>query len=790
MSAEDSLLQAALERGYLSVEQIAAGRLRQAELAAGGSPQPLLAVLAASALSPAQVAELRRVHASGQAPSAEREADVLDREAGTRTSAEPRGRTSTGRLPERFGPYLVERELARGGMGVVFVARHRELGRQVALKIMLGTEARHRERFAREALATAKLRHPHVVAIHEAGQEGAIPYLVMDLIEGESLAAKLAREGPSDPRAAALLTQKLASALQAAHAVGILHRDLKPGNVLVDLSGQPLLTDFGLAKDLDAASLTKTGQALGTLAYMPPEQATGARDRLGPPSDVYALGATLYELLCGRPPFLGAEAVNVLVAIVNDAPRPLRELRPDLDPWLEAICLRCLEKEPAARYASAAALEEDLGRWLAGEVPQARLRRRRGRWVALALTLAAAGGFALAYTSPKDPEPGAGSGSEVVGPSERPPAARAGAERTRAAGARALERLGFLPPSDRLEGLGAWLERYPEHPQRGEARALQAQTYLETPRQRYPQRESFGAIFLDAQRLVTWSEEAIVLWSLSGEQLRRWQRPAQRVVVGPGGTLYACAYGELLEAQPTDPQGTWSVIYGQQEPITRLVASPSGRRLAFAAGRSVLVWDLAAEGPLGPPLEHLGLVRSLAFASDVGLVVGCGGSLDQEGDDQNLIQLWDLSQPQRPARVREFPLMAIPHDVVFSPTGEAFAAACNGENLVLFSPAGGAGARFSASDFPNARGAAHRGVVRSVAFSPNGRRVASASGDPGGLAERSEVRVWSAPEGRGLWSALEQPAPLRSVAFDSSGALLLVASSRGAELWDLSALAE
>jgi serine/threonine protein kinase len=294
---------------------------------------------------------------------------------------------------ERIGPYEVERELARGGMGVVYVARHAELGRRVALKLMLGELAEGDEmarRFALEGQAVARLRHPNVVTIHELGVHRGQPYQAMELIEGESLKARLSREGPLPLLEAAACVEAVSRGVAAAHAQGILHRDVKPANVLREAgSGRVLLTDFGLARDEESARdrLTRTGEILGTPSYMPPEQAGGAR--LGPAADVYSLGATLYALVCGQAPFVGAP-LNVITALLTQPPSPPRALRADLDPDLERVILLCLEKDPQDRYASAEALADDLARYARGEPVAARplsawalfrrrLRARRGQ---------------------------------------------------------------------------------------------------------------------------------------------------------------------------------------------------------------------------------------------------------------------------------------------------------------------------------------------------------------------------------------------------------------------------
>ncbi|MBL4845954.1 MAG: protein kinase [Planctomycetes bacterium] len=268
--------------------------------------------------------------------------------------------------------YRVVRELGRGGMGVVLEAFDKRLERRVALKVLLsgdlaGSDAR--ERFQLEARAAARLKHPNLVAVHEVGEEGGRPFLVMDYVEGESLAAWLRRDGPLPSHRAAEIAYCLAEALYTAHVCGILHRDVKPANVLIAKDGKTLLTDFGLAKEIESGreGITQSGYVVGTPAYMSPEQALGQRDRLDRRSDVYGIGATLYEMLVGKPPFVAPTLPVVLSMVVHDEPAPLRPQTPGIDRDLETICLKCLEKEPADRYGSAKDLAADLARYLAND---------------------------------------------------------------------------------------------------------------------------------------------------------------------------------------------------------------------------------------------------------------------------------------------------------------------------------------------------------------------------------------------------------------------------------------
>ncbi|MCO5168863.1 MAG: WD40 repeat domain-containing serine/threonine-protein kinase [Planctomycetes bacterium] len=311
-------------------------------------------------------AELAQAWAACRGSSAELSRWLAHRLAHAETRAEP---PAPAAAPQRVGPYVVERELARGGMGVVHVAVHAQLGRRVALKLLpAGAGGELAERFQLEAQAAARLKHPHVVGVHEVGVERGQPWLAMDLIEGESLHARLGREGPLPEDVAAPLLEKVARAVAYAHARGVLHRDVKPHNVLLDQAGEPFLADFGLAKDVsaEAKGVTVSGQTLGTPAYMPPEQAAGDLQLVDRRADVYALGATLYHALTGRPPYEGATAMNVVTKVLTvDPPRP-SSLRPGLDRDLETIVLRAMEREPQARYPTALSLADDLRRWREG----------------------------------------------------------------------------------------------------------------------------------------------------------------------------------------------------------------------------------------------------------------------------------------------------------------------------------------------------------------------------------------------------------------------------------------
>lgn len=290
-------------------------------------------------------------------------------------------------LPEPFDDYEPVIEIGRGGMGVVYRARQSSLDRQVALKMILrGALASPEDvaRFQAEAEAAARLNHPNIVQVYEVGDHLGQPYFSMQHVEGTTLSRKIA-EGPLPSREAARLLIPVCRGVAEAHHNGVLHRDLKPSNILIDEDGRPFVTDFGLAKRIppsgqlrddaaapDVETLTNSGAIIGTPSYMAPEQAAGQRGQIGEASDVYSLGAILYAMLTGRPPFQAASPVDTILMVLEQEPVPPRVLNPGADSDLEMIAMKCLQKPTDLRYQDAAALADDLEAWLNHETISAR----------------------------------------------------------------------------------------------------------------------------------------------------------------------------------------------------------------------------------------------------------------------------------------------------------------------------------------------------------------------------------------------------------------------------------
>ena len=282
---------------------------------------------------------------------------------------------ATNGRPRTLGDYEILEEVSRGAMGVIYKARHTKLRRIVALKVMIAGEYASAEqvaRFEKEARAAARLRHANIVPIYEIGAEGGNRFFTMDFVDGTPLDVLIAR-GELTPRDSLKIAASVGDALAYAHENGIIHRDIKPSNIMIDRSGRPQIMDFGLAKQIDSDSrFTRTGTTIGTPSYMAPEQARGENKKIDRRSDVYSLGAVLYEMLAGRPPFTGETMMNIVMKVIHDEATPLRRFAPKMHRDIETIVFKAMEKEPRRRYQSMSELADDIRRYLAGEMISAR----------------------------------------------------------------------------------------------------------------------------------------------------------------------------------------------------------------------------------------------------------------------------------------------------------------------------------------------------------------------------------------------------------------------------------
>jgi tRNA A-37 threonylcarbamoyl transferase component Bud32 len=513
------------------------------------------------------------------------------------TPAEP-----TPGLGRYFGDYELLQEIARGGMGVVYKARQVSLNRVAALKMILAGQlasAADVQRFRTEAEAAANLDHPHIVPIYEVGEHQGQHYFSMKYIDGGSLAdqvLKLVR----DPKAAASLLATVARAVHHAHQRGILHRDLKPGNILLDAQGQPHVTDFGLAKRVEAdTGQTRTGAILGTPSYMAPEQAR-AEKGLSTAADVYSLGAVLYELLTGRPPFRAGTPLDTVLQVLEQEPARPRSVNAALHPDLETICLKCLDKDPRRRYESAAALADDLERWLHSEPILARpstAAERVLKWARrkpAAATLLAVSALAVVVLL-----------AVIVGFTIRLQTALTDTQEQR----------------DRAQSLQQQAEA-------GQQRAIEQEK--QTRQQEVRARHFFyGADLNLAQQSLETGNGLRLLTAL------------KRQIPKPGeDDLRGFEWWYLWRQSHTEKV----TLTGHTKPVEQLAYSADGKRLATAAGPEIKVWDVAS----GRELRTISLspdkCSALALSPDGSFVAV--GIRPQDAEPKKAgtqVRIWDVA---------------------------------------------------------------------------------------------------------------------------------------------------
>jgi WD40 repeat protein len=653
-------------------------------------------------------------------------------------------------------------------MGVVYRAGQVSLNRPVALKVIRSgqlADAAEVERFRREAEAVANLDHPHIVPIFEVGEHRGQNYYSMRLIEGGSLAGQVARLTAS-PTEAARLMVTVARAVHYAHQRGILHRDLKPANILLDRDGRPHVTDFGLARRIEAdSSLTQSGAVLGTPAYMPPEQAAGRNAGVTTASDVYSLGAILYELLTGRPPFRGASVVDVLQQVRERAPDRPRLVNPRVDRDLETICLKCLEKEPEQRYASADSLAEDLERWLSGEPIAARPvgpAERTWRWCRrnpLVAGLVATVAFSLL-------DGAAVSTFFAIRANARAEEAERNlylasmrlAQTTWEEGnvGQVRDLLGSQRPRGSRLDLRGWEWRHQWLLCQDDLRTLQG----------HGSEVMCVTYSPDGRRIASGGRDRTIrIWDVAdgrqGQVLRGHSGAVLAVAFSPDGRRLASVGEDELTIRIWDVEGGQSLqeLSGHRHHVRSVAFSPDGSRLATAGyDMMIRVWDVADGRSLRTLAGHSGSIWGVAFSPD--------GRRVASASNDKTIRLWEAGGDWSERVIK------LDHDafgVAFSPDGRRFAAGV-----------GGAVKIWDSIEDQQPRVLPGSGPTGCVAFSPDGRRIAAPS--PG---DRS-VLLWDVESGRIERRLRGHVGRVSSVAFSPDGWRLATAGSdKTLKVWDV-----
>jgi eukaryotic-like serine/threonine-protein kinase len=698
-------------------------------------------------------------------------------------------------VPQRLGEYRIVRQVGRGGMGVVYEAVHEPLGRRVALKLLPGIDLANptaRERFRREAQMTARLHHANIVQILEVGEYHGQPFLALEFVAGPSLSERL-RAAPEPPRQAAALVETLARAVHHAHEQGIVHRDLKPANVLLDRGGPgphvveypagieqapleqytPKVADFGLAHPVGEGDLTATGQIVGTPGYMAPEQAWGKSKRLlvGPAVDIYALGAVLYKTLTGRPPFHGATALDALEQVRSHEPVPPTRVQPQVPRDLETICLKCLEKEPGSRYASAEALAEDLRRFQTGEPITARRTHRierMKRWcrrnpapvaacVLGVVALAAAGGLAVSHAFTV----------QLRQEQKLTKSALQDAEFQRVRAQRSAEQLAQQQALTNAALVKA------EH-FRLQAERISTTMVLERGLALLEQGEVARAMLLLGRSLQIAPTGAADLQRVIRSNLAaaHGQLPFHLTsILEHGGEVQAAVFSPdgklLLTGGRVSSPRVWDAASG--EPVgealphsgeIRAVAFSSDGATIATAGtdKTARLWDATSGKPIGKPLEHAHWVQSVAFSAD--------GQTILTGSADGTARLWASATGEPRGELRPAGWV---HAVAFSPDGKTIATAGSAQSAQLWD---------AATLKPIGAPLRHQGEVWAASFSPDGRALVTGS-------EEGTARLWEADTGKPLGLPLVHQGPVRCVGYSRDGKVLWTAGAYGkVGFWD------
>lgn len=702
----------------------------------------------------------------------------------------------SGARPEVPG-YEVVGELGRGGMGVVYRARQCSLNRLVALKMILaGGHASNTDvaRFRAEAEAVAHVQHSGIVQIYEIGEHNGLPYFSLEFCPGASLSKQL--DGtPWPPAKAARLVEEVAQAVQAAHDAGLVHRDLKPANVLAGADGRWKVTDFGLAKRLDAAGLTQTGAILGTPSYMAPEQADGRGKSVGPSADVYSLGAIMYELLTGRPPFKAATPLDTVMQVVSQEVVPPGRLVGKLPKDLENICLKCLQKAPGQRYRSAAEFAEDLRRFLDGKPVNARAIgefEKLGRWCrrnpgSAALVAAVAGSLVLGtFTATLFALKA--NANAVLALREKRRADDHAAEA--AARAEEANRESERAYANSYVSNIRLLQRAWEDNHLDLARELLANTCPEQTGNRdfrdfewhywnrlcHTESRTFWGHFRDVSS-VAFSPDGKRLASGGGDMtLKLWDVASGKEIFtlkGHSGAITCVAFspdGKLLASSAMDGLvRLWDAARGQDIRTIRgdthwvysIAFSPDGKRLASASiDRTVKVWDVDNGRRVLELPEHLGYVTSVAFSRDGKRLASC--------TELGALRLWDATTG-RPV-VTPKGQVGFVRSMAFSNDGKRVVGGCGDGTLKVWNA-------FNGQEQITLKG--HSRDITSVAFGPDDKQLASASRD-------TTLKIWDAVSGQEIATLKGHVRPVYSVAFSPDGKHLASGGGDGLKLWNAS----